>query len=82
MENINIKEEEEKFERLKYIIGFVVLFFIIWGVVGFIAFIWSIMCFGKSGTSSDHIIGLLLAIFFGPFYFIYYGVRKSYCRRI
>lgn len=82
MENTNRKEGEDNFERVKSIIWFAVLFFIIWSVVGFIAFIWSITCFGKSGTSSDHIIGLLLAIFLGPFYFIYYGVKKSYCRRI
>ena len=51
----------------------------VWGVVGFIAFVYSIVCFGRSGTTGQHILGLVLAILFGPFYFIYYGVSKSYC---
>jgi hypothetical protein len=45
-----------------------------------VAFIISIMCFGKSGTIVQQIVGLLLAIFFGPFYWLYYISVKSYCK--
>ena len=51
----------------------------LWILVGFIAFIMSIVCFGRSGTTEQHILGLLLAILFGPFYWIYYGMSKTYC---
>jgi hypothetical protein len=38
------------------------------------------MCFGSSGTMVEKIIGLLLALFFGPFYFIYYKFSNTYCK--
>lgn len=63
--------------------GIVVVWFIIailWGLSGLLAFIWSLMCIGKSGTDTQKIIGILLAMLLGPFYFIYYGLNQSYCR--
>ena len=62
---------------------FLVLAFV-WVISGFFAFVWSIFCFSSSrnGDSVNNIIGLLLAVFFGPFYFIYLLVNKKYCRRI
>lgn len=56
------------------------IFVLLWGLIGLIAFIMSLICFGRSGTLIEKIIGLLLAIFFGPFYFIFYMFNKSYCR--
>ena len=73
--------EEESTTSFKSIIV-IILLIIIWFILGLVAFIWSLFCFGKSGTSLDHIVGLLLALFFGPFYFIYYGVKKNYCRNL
>jgi len=55
------------------------IFVLLWIVFGIAAFVMSIICFGYSGTSAQHVIGLLLAIFFGPFYWIYFLVVKSYC---
>ena len=52
----------------------------VWVILGFIAFVLSLTCFGKSGTLADKIVGLLLALLFGPFYFIYYFVMKDYCK--
>lgn len=60
--------------------GSLMFIMLIWVLAGFIAFIMSIICFGKSGSTTDKIIGLLLAIFFGPFYFLFYGFNSNYCR--
>ena len=56
------------------------IFILLWGLLGLIAFILSLICFGRSGTLIEKIIGLLLAIFFGPLYFIFYMFNKDYCR--
>lgn len=55
---------------------------VIWIILGITAFIMSIICFGRSGSTSQHIIGLLLAIFFGPFFWIFYFFVPDYCKRI
>ncbi len=62
--------------------GFIIMFFIVWVLFGFAAFIMSIVCFGYSGSTSEKFVGLLIAFFLGPFYFIFYGVNKNYCRNI
>jgi flagellar basal body-associated protein FliL len=72
-------EEENKKSPGKIILMILVVIWIILGIAGFIM---SIVCFGRSGTSSQHIIGLLLAILFGPIYWIFYFVVPDYCKRI
>jgi hypothetical protein len=57
-----------------------VTIFFIWVLLGLIAFILSLVCFARSGSILEKILGLLLAIFFGPFYFIFYAVNSGYCR--
>lgn len=73
----NNDKDAKKFLGLSLSIA---IFAIIWALFGFIAFIWSLVCFAKSGTAIDKIIGLLLAFFTGPFYFIYLIFYKQYCR--
>ena len=58
----------------------VVIFFALWTIIGLIAFIHSLVCMGRSGSTAEKIIGLLLAIFFGPFFYIYFWVNKGYCK--
>jgi len=58
----------------------IILFFLIWIFAGLSAFIMSIVCFGSSGSTFDKVIGLVIFIFFGPFYWLYYAVNKKYCR--
>ncbi len=53
-----------------------------WFIGGIIALIMSIVCFGLSGSTSEKVIGLLIAFILGPLYFIFYGVNKSYCRNL
>jgi hypothetical protein len=56
------------------------IIFLIWALLGLIAFITSIVCFVRSGSLLDKIIGLLLALFFGPLYFLFFGFNSSYCK--
>jgi len=51
----------------------------IWVLLGLAAFFASLICFGYSGSTSEKVIGFLLAIFFGPFYWIYFILNKNYC---
>jgi len=59
-------------------IWFTIVFF--WVFLGILGFLWSIICFGRSGDLGYKIVGLLLAIFFGPIYFVYFLAVKNYCR--
>lgn len=59
----------------------VLIFMLIWGIAGFVAFVMSIVCFTRSGTIGQQIGGLLIAVFLGPLYWFYYGLSKSYCSR-
>lgn len=53
---------------------------IAWIVLGIAAFIYSLVCAGKTKSTGKIVLGVLLAIFFGPFYWIYYLADKNYCR--
>lgn len=55
-------------------------FGIVWAVFGLLAFIFSLICFGYSGSILEKLVGIILAILFGPFYFIYYFASGSYCK--
>jgi len=37
------------------------------------------MCFGKSGSTAEKVIGLLIAFFTGPFYLLYLNFNTGYC---
>ena len=71
--------EQENNPLPKSVIG-VYIFILLWALFGFIAFIMSLVCFGRSGSIIEKIVGLLLAIFFGPFYFIFYAFNSNYCK--
>ena len=58
---------------------FIAIFLILWCILGIIAFVRSIMCFNSSSSTSEKIIGLALAIFFGPIYFLYEYFNKDFC---
>lgn len=55
------------------------VFALVWGIAGFAAFITSLICFGRSGTMGQQVAGLVIAVLFGPFYWIYFASVKSYC---
>lgn len=56
------------------------IFVIFWSMAGLIAFGMSLVCFGYSGTMAEKALGFLLALFFGPFYWIYYLSSSTYCK--
>jgi hypothetical protein len=76
-----VKREEEAKEVAKIGVTAAIIF-VIWSLIGLAAFVMSIVCFGRSGTTGQHVVGLLLAMFFGPFYWIFYGVSPDYCNKI
>ena len=55
---------------------------IVWSGLGIFAFGLSIFCFGRSGTTAQKILGLFLALLFGPFYLLYYRFSETYCKII
>lgn len=56
------------------------IFIFIWMLAGFVAFIYSLFCFARSGTTLEKFIGLLIAFFTGPFYFLYLRFNGGYCK--
>ena len=77
---ITIYQTDEENNSRSRTILFIV--FIIWVVLGIAAFIMSIICFGRSGSDVQHVVGLLLAIFLGPFFWIFYFFVPGYCKRL
>ena len=56
------------------------MFIFLWIILGLTAFVSSLMCIGKSGKFNDKMIGIVLALLLGPFYFIYLMINNNYCR--
>ncbi len=53
--------------------GNVLILVVVWVVLGVAAFVMSLVCLSKKGSKSgQNVIGLLLAFFLGPFYWLYY----------
>jgi heme/copper-type cytochrome/quinol oxidase subunit 4 len=77
---MHLQQHEEKMPKWAYVFIWFASF--LWVVAGVAAFIVSLMCFGGSGTLGQHVVGFLLAVFFGPFYWIYYMVSQTYCRKL
>ena len=57
----------------------IILLIIFWLLFSVAAIIYSLVCVGKSGSVAEKVIGVALALFFGPFYFIYLVANKGYC---
>ena len=74
------KEEPTDGNGTKTILIISTIFLVLWVFAGIAAFLMSLFCFGKSGNTAQHVVGFFLAIFFGPFYWIYYFVSASYCK--
>ena len=52
----------------------------LWVLIGIIAFVKSILCFSSSSTLTEKLIGLIMAVLFGPFYFLYFYLSPTYCK--
>lgn len=51
-----------------------------WALAGVLAFIFSITCVGFQGSFSQKALGLIIAMMFGPFYWIFYYFVPGYCK--
>lgn len=57
-----------------------VMFLLVWNIIGIVAFIMSLVCFGYEGETSLKIVGLFLALFLGPIYWIFFfAASATYC---
>ena len=61
-------------------IGFAVLA-TLWVIGGISAFIASFVCMFYSGSMIEKVLGVLLSIVVGPFYWIYFWLMKGYCSK-
>lgn len=77
-ENININNSGSS--MILYL--FFLIFMSTWIIVTIYAIVKSFICAGKSGTTAEKIIGILLAIFLGPFYLIYLSSIDGYCKDV
>lgn len=57
-------------------------FAILWFTFGLIGFILSLVCFGYSGSAGEKIMGVVIALALGPWYFLYYFSDAGYCKRM
>jgi uncharacterized membrane protein len=79
MENLESKKNVNTNKAATGSLLALAIFLLIWAIVGVIAFIMSLVCFGYSGSTLEKVFGLVIAIFFGPFYWLYYYFNKGYC---
>ena len=56
-----------------------IIFLILFAILGLYSIIKSLMCFGKSGSTAEKVIGVLIAFFTGPFYLLYLNFNTGYC---
>lgn len=60
--------------------AFITILAIVWFIAGIAALIKSILCVGHTPSWFRVIIGFVMALVTGPFYWVYYYIDKSYCR--
>lgn len=60
---------------------FMIIFVIIIVILHFAALITSFYCF-KHGVNATSILGFLIMLFLGPFFWIYFAFAKNYCKEI
>jgi uncharacterized membrane protein len=58
-----------------------ILLALIWFFAGIAAFFASIVCMFYNSSIADKVVGLLLALFFGPLYWGFYIYKASYCTK-
>lgn len=55
------------------------IFTFIWFLTGIAAWITSILCFVDKKNKIQNVVGFLIALFLGPFYWLYYIYMDKYC---
>lgn len=54
----------------------------VWSLLGLAAFIYSLVCVGKTPSLVRGIAGIVISAIFGPFYWLYWAFDKNYCRNV
>ena len=65
--------------KLKTIAIFVSIFTLLWFLTGLLGWLMSIYCFKYNKTKIENVVGILIATFLGPFYWLYYIYMQNYC---
>ncbi len=73
------KEPDKTKDSTAAFSAFFLLFLGIFVIVSIYCLVKSFMCFGKSGTTAEKIMGVLIAFFTGPFYLLYLNFNTGYC---
>ncbi len=76
-ENFEMEKSSKMSDREKLM----TLFKLFWVISGLAAFVMSLVCTTTHSTPMQKTGGILLAIFFGPFYWIYFFMSDSYCKQ-
>ncbi len=58
------------------------VFAVTWCALGVLSYVAALWCLTDTGTFEQKILGLLLALGFGPFYFVYVLSSSSYCPQL
>ena len=54
----------------------------LWIIFGVVGFVLSLVCLGYSGSVGEKILGIIIALVLGPFFFLYYFSDAGYCKRL
>jgi hypothetical protein len=65
--------------NLKTMGYFVFVFTLLWFITGLLGWLMSIYCFKYNKTKIENVVGVLIAILLGPFYWLYYIYMQNYC---
>lgn len=71
-----LKNNENKFLTMSL---FVFIFTLLWFLTGLFGWLMSIYCFNYNKTKIQNVVGILIATFLGPFYWLYYIYMQNYC---
>lgn len=74
-------EYDDTMNRNKTVLIIIMVIMGLWVLLGIAAFVASLVCFGYSGSIAEKAIGVLLAFFFGPFYWFFFAFNSNYCRK-
>jgi len=72
------QKKETIWSKIKHRIGY--YFILLWVTLGLASFQVSVACFGIPGSITFKIMGVLIALLTGPFYWVYFILNPHYCR--
>jgi hypothetical protein len=83
---VTISDEKIPMDGAFKFVGGAMMLVLAWVVLGIGAFIMSLVCIAKGAkahsSGSENVIGLLLALLLGPFYWIYFLASSTYCKAV